>query len=142
MRDDGHAAIELALGVGLLLLPVVLVVASFGPWSERRVVAESMAAESARGAVLALDESAGVQALELAAMSHGLSAEEVRVGFCGASPSGLGGSPGSCPMTRGSTVEVEVEVWVPAFATPWGHVGGLWISADHSEPIDLYRSLG
>ena len=142
MSEHGHAAIELALGVGLLLLPVALVVTSFGPWSERRVVAESMAAEAARATVLELDASAGAEALARAATLHGLDSDEVRLGFCGSPPGRTSAGAGTCPMIRGTSVDVEVEVWVPAFTTPWGTVGGLWISAGHSEPIDLYRSLG
>ena len=42
---------------------------------------------------------------------------------------------------RGSVVTAEVQVWVPLVATPWGEVGGLWVGASHSEPVDLYRSL-
>jgi hypothetical protein len=52
MRDRGHAVVELALGVGVLLLPAAIVVLSFGPWAERRVDAEAVAAEAARTAVL------------------------------------------------------------------------------------------
>jgi hypothetical protein len=50
MNDRGHAAVELGLAVGLLLLPVALVVLGFGPWSERRVFAEAASAEAARAA--------------------------------------------------------------------------------------------
>ena len=142
MSDHGHAGVELALGVGLLILPVALVVTSFGPWSERRVVAESMAAEAARATVLELDAAAGAAVLGRAATLHGLDHHEVRLGFCGSSPDRPSMARGTCPMTRGTSVDVEVEVWVPAFTTPWGPVGGLWVSASHSEPIDIYRSLG
>ena len=37
-------------------------------------------------------------------------------------------------------VTVTVQVWAPLVATPWGGVGGLWVTADHTEPIDLYIS--
>ena len=57
--DRGHAAVEFAMAVAVLMLPVALVVTAFGPWSERRVFAESAAAEAARAAVLALDVSSG-----------------------------------------------------------------------------------
>ena len=52
MSDRGHAAVELALAVGLLLLPVALAVLAFGPWSERRVFAEAAAAEGDRKSVV------------------------------------------------------------------------------------------
>lgn len=141
MIDRGHAAIELALAVGVLLVPVVLVVSSFGPWSERRVLAEAAAAEAARATVIQLDHSHGVRAVEQAITSHGLPAELVRLGWCGAAPGPLSAPSGSCPLSRGSSASAVVEVWVPLIHTPWGEVGGLWVSASHSEPVDLFRSL-
>lgn len=140
MRDGGHAAVELALATAVLLLPVALVVAAFGPWSERRVAAEAMAAEAARAVVLDLDMAAGVGTLREHADRMGLGMDLLRVGWCGAEPSQSW--PGSCPLTRGSAVSVSVQVWTPLVSTPWGPVGGLWVSGEHSEPIDLYRSLG
>jgi len=140
MRDRGHAAIELALAVGVLLLPAALAVLSFGPWSERRVTAETIAAEAARAVVLELNHAAGAEVVAAAADSAGLDTSSVRVGWCGAAPSTV--AAGSCPLTRGSAVSVSVEVWTPLVDTPWGPVGGLWVTASHTEPIDLYRSLG
>lgn len=143
MGDDrGHAAVELALGVGLLLLPVAIVVLGFGPWSERRVVAEAAAAEAARAAVLTLDLAAGEAVVAEVAANHGLTAEEVELGWCGAEPGPVAVAPGGCPLSRGTTVEATVEVWVPLVATPWGPIGGIWVTARHGEPIDLYRSMG
>ncbi len=60
MSDTGHAAVEFAMAVAVLLLPAALVVMAFGPWSERRVLAESAAAEAARVVVIELDHAAGV----------------------------------------------------------------------------------
>lgn len=140
MRDRGHAAVELALAVGVLLLPVALAVLSFGPWSERRVTAEAIAAEAARAVVLELDHAAGAEVVSAAAEAAGLETGSVRVGWCGTAPAPV--PAGSCLLTRGSAVSVNVEVWTPLVDTPWGPVGGLWVSASHSEPIDLYRSLG
>ncbi|HEX6222572.1 MAG TPA: hypothetical protein VF115_15880 [Acidimicrobiia bacterium] len=143
MRDRGHAAVELAVAVGVLLFPVALVVTAFGPWSERKVEAEAVAAEAARATVLELDQSAGEGQVIADTRSLDIDPSLVRVGWCGASPSTLGGGPtGVCPLTRGSVVSVTVELWTPLVSTPWGAVGGLWVSADHTEPIDLYRSLG
>lgn len=140
MRDRGHAAIELALAVGVLLLPAALAVLSFGPWSERRVTAEAIAAEAARAVVLELNHAAGDGVVSAASDAAGLDPASVRVGWCGAAPATI--PTGSCPLTRGSAVSVTLEVWTPLVDTPWGPVGGLWVSASHSEPIDLYRSLG
>ncbi len=141
-RERGHAAAEFALAVGVLMFPVAIVVMSFGPWSEHRVAARSLAAEAARAAVLSLDQS-GAQSQVVASLpSYRLDQTQVRLGWCGAPPGALDGLAGGCPLGRGTAVVAEVEVWTPLFATPWGGVGGLWVSASHSEPIDLYRSLG
>lgn len=128
------------MATAVLLLPVALVVTAFGPWSERRVTAEAIAAEAARAVVLDLDMSAGMGSIEDQADRVGLGLDHLRVGWCGATPSSSWS--GSCALTRGSVVSVTIEIWTPLVSTPWGPVGGLWVSAGHSEPIDLYRSLG
>jgi hypothetical protein len=140
MRERGHAAVELALAIGVLLLPVALVVTAFGPWSERRVAAEALAAEAARAVVLDLDHESGQAVVTAFVHGLGLDPELVRVGWCGAPPESV--PAGACPLERGSVVAVMVQVWTPLVDTPWGPVGGVWVSGDHSEPIDLYRSLG
>ncbi|MGH3649865.1 MAG: hypothetical protein ACRDU9_04080 [Acidimicrobiia bacterium] len=142
MSDRGHAAIEFGLAVGVLLLPVAVVVMAFGPWSERRVAAEAIAAEATRAAVLDLSLASGVSTVTAHVSGLGLDAGLVRVGWCGAPPGPLAAPAGWCTMGRGSVVSMTVELWTPLINTPWGAVGGLWVSADHSEPIDLYRSLG
>jgi len=139
VRDRGHAAVELALAIGVLMLPAALAVLAFGPWSERRVAAEAMAAEAARAAVIELETDAGAMAAEDQAAGLGLDPTHWRLGWCGAVPASEAG--GTCAFTRGGLVTVEVEVWTPLITTPWGDVGGLWVGADHVEPIDLYRSL-
>ena len=139
-RDAGYAPVEVALGIGLLLLPVAVVVMSFGPWLESRVIAEAMAAEASRAAVIALDVEQGSGVASEIAANHGIESSEVEVGWCGAVPATE--ASGSCSFERGSSVTVEVRVWTPAITMPWGEVGGVWVSRAHSEPVDLYRSLG
>lgn len=140
MSDRGHAGVELALAVGVLLLPVALVVSGFGPWSERRVTAEAVAAEAARAAVLNLSVEAGEAAVTSALDRGDIEGGLVRIGWCGAAPAST--PAGTCSLERGSVVAVTVELWTPLVSTPWGPVGGLWVVGEHSEPIDLYRSLG
>jgi hypothetical protein len=140
VKERGHAAAELGLAVGLLLLPAALAVLAFGPWSERRGFAEAAAAEAARAAVIHLDLSAGEAVVLEMAGNHGLS-DLVRLGWCGQAPSATHGGDGPCSFDRGSTISANVEVWVPVISTPWGEVGGVWVGAVHSEPVDLYRSL-
>jgi len=141
MSDRGHAAVELGLAVGVLLLPVALAVLAFGPWSERRVFAEAAAAEAVRAAVIQLDTSVGSQVVMDMAVNHGLGPDLVRLAWCGGTGSGQDEVPEACTFDRGAVVTAEVEVWVPLVATPWGDVGGLWVGASHSELVDLYRSL-
>jgi hypothetical protein len=140
MSDRGHAGVEMALAVGVLLLPVALVITGFGPWSERRVTAEAAAAEAARVAVLELSVEAGEATIAALLDGHGIGSDEVRVGWCGSAPAIA--PAGNCSLERGSVVTVTVELWAPLVTTPWGPVGGLWVVGEHSEPIDLYRSLG
>jgi hypothetical protein len=141
VRDAGHAAVELALGVAVLMLPVALAVTAFGPWSERRVLAEAAAAEGARTAAIRLDLGEGATVVSRMVGDHGIDHSLVRLGWCGATPVELPTTAGTCSLDRGSNVEIELEVWAPLVTTPWGPVGGLWVGASHSEPIDLYRSL-
>lgn len=128
------------MGVGVLLLPVALVVTGFGPWSERRVEAESVAAEAARTAVIELSHEAGMAMVTSVSSSYGIAPELVRIGWCGATPTVP--YAGACTFERGASVTITVALWTPLFETPWGSIGGLWVSGEHSEPIDLYRSLG
>ena len=139
-RDSGHAAVEFALAIGVLLLPVALVAVSFGSWLEGRVTAEATASEGSRRAALQLNVAEGTATAIDVLGASGIAPEHARLGWCGAAP-GVGGA-GACSFTRGSVVELVVQVWVPLFETPWGPVGGLWVEGHHAEPTDLYRSLG
>lgn len=131
MSERGTASLELALGIALLVLPAVVVVASFGPWMEARAFVRSAAAEAARAAVLAPTDhaAAGRAMVEEMAIGRGLSAETV---MCGG---------GECRLERGSVLTAEVAVQVPLWRTPWGDVGGVEVRASHAEPVDAYRSL-
>lgn len=139
-REAGHAGVELALAVAVLMIPAAIAVLGFGPWSERSVLAGAAAAESARAAVIDLSTATGDQVAADMSLNYGLSPTEMRLGWCGAEPA-IGGA-GTCSMARGATVEVTVSVWVPLVTTPWGEIGGVWVSRSHAENIDLYRSLG
>lgn len=137
--DSGHAAIELAMAIGLLLVPAALVVLGFGPWSERTVLAEAAAAEAARAAVIDLSVVSGTAVAGEMAVNYGLSQDSLRIGWCGATPTESGA--GDCAFGRGTSVVAVVEVWVPVVSTPWGSLGGLWVTRSHTESVDLYRSL-
>lgn len=141
MRDHGHAAVEFALAVGVLLLPAALFVVSLGPWLEQRVAAKAVAAEAARAAAIDLDLEVGAGVARKLIETHGLRLDQARLGWCGVAPSEFDKPSGSCQLTRGSVVAAEVELWVPLVVTPWGPVGGFWTAARHTEPVDLYRSI-
>ena len=100
MTERGHAAVELALAIGVLLLPVALVVTSFGPWSEHRVTARSLAAEGARAAVLDLSVAEGNSHIRNSLDDFSVEMADVRVGWCGA-------SPGVSPRGRGELHHFE-----------------------------------
>lgn len=138
--DRGHAGVELALAVAVLMIPAAIAVLGFGPWSERSVLASAAAAEAARAAVVSLSTDTGNQVAAEIGANYGLGSSEMRLGWCGATPAG--GGSGTCVMSRGATIEVTVEVWVPLVATPWGEIGGVWVTRQHAESIDLYRSIG
>jgi len=142
VSDRGHAAVEFGLAVGLLLLPVALAVLSFGPWSERRVLVEAAAAEAARAAVISLDLDDGGQVVSAIARDQGIDPDQVRLGWCGATPAPVQPGLSGCVLARGAQVEATVQFWAPLVSTPWGSVAGLWVTGSHAEPIDLYRSLG
>ncbi len=134
---------ELALGVGLLLVPAVLLVMSFGPWLERRSFVRLASAEAARAVVLSGgDGEAALGVVAALAVGYGIDPDDVTVGLCG-DPVGLAEAAGrGCGRpVRGGTVDVVVGVRVPLVATPFGGVGGVEIEHRHTEVIDLYRSL-
>ena len=91
--------------------------------------------------VLTLDHSAGVGIVIAMASSHGLPLDRLRVGWCGGEPAPIDNQTSRCSLGRGTVVTATVQIWVPLTDTPWGAIGGLWVSGEHVEPIDLYRSL-
>lgn len=144
MNERGTAPLELALGVALILIPVVLAVLSFGPWMERRTFVRVAASETARAVVTTGgDEQAAVARLAEMAANNRIDAEDLRVGLCGAPALPLGEIMyGNCvPLERGAIVSARVEVSVPGIWTPFGVVGDLMAGFEHLEAVDVYRSL-
>ncbi|MEX1280695.1 MAG: hypothetical protein AB1Z55_08220 [Acidimicrobiia bacterium] len=127
----GSAPVELALGVGVLLVPVVLLLAALPPLVEYRSTARLAAAEAAR-LVATGDGSPATEATARAAAKAIAGDLDAVVTFCG----------GTCPVVRGAIVEVEVTVGAPAVVVPLvGEIGAVRISASHRERVDDYRSL-
>jgi hypothetical protein len=133
--EGGYVAAELALGIGLLLFPVALLVLTLPTWSERQTTARSIAREVSRIVAVAgvcdreraADTGAGM------ARNLGLVSSDVDVQ--------LDCVPGE-RLSRGGNVRASVTVRVPAVTFPGiGSVGAWSWTAHHSEPVDQYRSF-
>jgi hypothetical protein len=132
-RDQaGMAALELILGVGLLLIPTACLVITFPTWSERQLIARNAARESARRLATASTWSAGTVAADRliteSSTDAGLGAEAMRGRYTGS-------------VQRGGTVTVAVSIDIPAVVLPvFGTTGGWSYTATHSERVDSFRS--
>ena len=132
-RQEGYVALELALGLGVLVLPLTVMVLTFPTWVERQSLARSASQEAARTVVLADSWDQGVsEATALVrqmAANDGLPSAGVSVAFSGA-------------LARGSSVTASVSVTVPGASLPLiGSVGAWSVSASDTEQVDLYRSF-
>ncbi len=127
----GQAAIELVASVGLLLLPVVLLVASIPTWSERRHTAIAAAREASVVAANGFPGDVGDEAESAAksvAAAHGVPAEDISVEV----RTGEGGS---------GSVSATVTVRMPALVLPAiGSVGAWSWSTTHTRRTGDYRS--
>lgn len=132
MSQRGSAALELALGMGFLVIPALVAVLSFSPWLEARAFVRTAAAESARAAVLAAGDPTSAGEALVADLAAGRGFEGVGVEMCGGA---------SCVLERNGFVTARVSLEVPVISTPWGDVGGIEVEGFHAEPVDAYRSL-
>lgn len=119
----------------MLVLPMAILVLSFGPMAEGRTLARAAAAEAARlvalGGPTANVEPQAAEMVRLMAANAGFEASAVSIEFCG----------GTCqPVARGGVVVVSVAVAVPAVVTPFGTLTGT-ATGEHAEAVDLYRSF-
>jgi hypothetical protein len=145
-RQAGFTTPEWLLGIGLIIMPVIVIVASIAPWYQRANMATLIAQETARVMVLADDWDSGEAAARMLAFeianNHGFTAGD----WC-ASPApgclwiGIGGTaPGV--IRRGSEVAVQVEVPIPGVVVPGvGEVAQFQWSQSHTERVDDYRSI-
>ncbi len=134
-RERGYVAGELALGIGLLLFPVALLVLTLPTWSERQTTARSIAREVSRVVAVAgvCDRGRATETGHDMAENLGLTPGNVDVQ--------LDCAPGE-HLRRGGSVRASVTVAVPAVRFPGiGNVGAWSWTAHHSEPIDQYRSF-
>jgi hypothetical protein len=133
--EGGYVAAELALGLGLLVFPVALLVLTLPTWSERQTTARSIAREVSRVVAVAgvCDRGRAVDTGHDMARNLGLPPSDVDVQ--------LDCAPGE-RLPRGGSVRAAVTVGVPAVTFPGiGSIGAWSWTAHHSEPVDQYRSF-
>jgi hypothetical protein len=134
-REGGYVAGELALGIGLLVFPVALLVLTLPTWSERQTTARSIAREVSRAVAVSgvCDRGRAAGTGQDMARNLGLAPSDIDVE--------LDCAPGE-RLRRGGSVRASVTVAVPAVTFPGiGSVGAWSWTAHHSEPIDQYRSI-
>jgi hypothetical protein len=127
----GFVAIELVLAIGLLLFPVLLLVASLPQWSERQHAAIVAAREAARVASQAWPADGEAVAERVArevATTYGIARGDVTITV-------------SPPPDRGGLLTATVTVRMPALTVPLLARVGAWSwTARESVRIDDYRS--
>lgn len=130
--DRGAAPLELALGLGLILIPVAVVALSVAPVFEHYNFARRAAAEAARTLVLSTEnpEAEAEAVVDQLSAGHGVELDAVTVSFCG----GTG-----CSLDRGTVASVEVAVQVQQVSA-FLPVGDFTVRATHTEQVDPYRS--
>lgn len=133
--EGGYVAAELALGVGLLVFPIALLVLTLPTWSERQTTARSIAREVSRVVAVAgiCDRGRAAETGHEMARNLGFSPGDIDVQ--------LDCTPGQ-RLLRGDNVDASVTIAVPAVTLPGiGSVGAWSWTAHHSEPVDQYRSF-
>lgn len=138
MTQRGSAPIEFAVGVLVLLVPVALLVLSFGPALERRVLARTLSVDVARALIVSGGSIPPDSVLRFGRLieTSGVSPGSVHIGVCGNSARPLDAID-DCPLRGRSEVVVVVEVDVVA----WLPGGPEMVSHLHTEPLDPHRSL-
>ncbi|MBA2325265.1 MAG: hypothetical protein H0V95_01315 [Actinobacteria bacterium] len=135
-RDEGgYVAAELALGIGLLVFPVAMLVLTLPTWSERQSAARAIAREAARTVAIEgeCDTDAARRVGSTMAGNTGLRGGTVEVTIDCASGQRL---------RRGGEVTASVTVTMPAVDIPGIAEVGAWSwTARHTEPVDQYRSF-
>jgi hypothetical protein len=131
---EGFVAVEFALGVAVLLLPVAAIVLVIPTWSERQTSARAIAREVGR--TVARDGACRPDlASDLAdtmGANLGLARADVSVALDCAT---------GAPLLPGAELEVTVTVRMPAVELPvLGGLGEWSWSSRHRQPVDLYGS--
>jgi hypothetical protein len=130
--EDGFAALELAIGLTVLVL-VALVMLTLTTWPERattgRRVARIAAQAAAEQTSWADAEAAGTNAADEAATNYGLGAGDMSVRFAGS-------------IERDGAVTATVSIRMPALAVPGVGGAGEWTwTTTSTQAAGAYRSL-
>lgn len=135
-RDDeaGFAPLTMALGVSLLVIPVLLVVLTLPTWEERTVDAQDMAANAARILASASAWQPGItqadQTIAEMATNQGIPAGQINVAYHGS-------------IDPGATVTVAVTVTIPGATVPGiGSFATMHYTASTTDHVDSYKSQG
>ena len=131
--ERGFVATELALGLAVLVFPVVAIVLTIPTWSERQTTARVIAREVARAVARSGECDTRFAADAAAAMgaSLGLDAPPRISLDCGA----------GSELAPGSDLLVSVTVTMPAVHVPAvGSLGAWTWTARHQQPVDRYGS--
>lgn len=129
--EHGFVAVEWVAAVGLLLLPIIMLVATLPVWAERRNAATVSAREAASLLVRqwpAADPDAATRVAREVAADHDVDADDVRVRV------------DAGRVDRGAYVRVAVEVTMPAIAVLGMRAGSWHYNAVAVRRIDDYRS--
>jgi hypothetical protein len=130
--DRGSTAVELPLGVALILFPIAVIVMVIPQWPEHQTVATAAAKEAATLYATAGSPQEGAAAAQ-AAVARAAGNYDV-----GGLQLSLAGS-----WCRGCTVTANVTVSVPAVHVPFGgDIGGFSWTAHSSARVEDYASLG
>lgn len=144
--QSGFTAVEWAIGLGLIVLPLLIAVMSIAPVLDRLSTARTMAQESARAMALADEWSTGELAAQRLAhqigRNHGIAESE----WCTAGREGCvtveisGTTTGT--LRRGEEISVTVRVPAAAITIPFlGEFAALTLTGSHTERVDDYRSF-
>lgn len=131
MDERGSAPIEFAAGALLLLIPVMLLIVSFAPALERRVLARSLAADIGRTVALAGGAFSEVERGDWLGRlrESGVGSDEVTVELCGAPSVAI---EHLAPCADPDVVDVVVRVMVEGVVSEVEH--------HHSQPVPRFRS--
>jgi len=134
LEQGSTTALTLLLGVGLIVMPVLVLVLTLPTWEQRTVDAQDAARNAARALVVADNWGDGVSAANQAVSdivtSDGLTAGDVSLALSGS-------------LAPGSTVTASVTVLVPAGTVPGlGFIGTLHYTASSTQHVDAYRDSG